>query len=112
VLIEKSNGESDDRSKLESREKQRDVEQEQQCESRCQQLVKPFPTRDRGHDRCKGEDHVKFPIQSTRQVSLESEFFRCTEDDASQHETEEPASMREVVVSQIDYGVPGRISPN
>src|SRR6476646_3387247 len=38
-----------------------------------------------------------------------SEFFRCTEEDARKHETKEPAFMREVVVPQIDDGVPGNI---
>jgi hypothetical protein len=42
---------------------------------------------------------VKFSIQSTRQMPVESEFFRCTEDDACKHEAKEPASMREVMVS-------------
>jgi hypothetical protein len=35
---------------------------------------------------------VKFPIQSTRQMPVESEFFRCTEDGACKHETEVPSS--------------------
>ena len=42
-------------------------------------------------------------------MSTESEILRCTKNEAGKHSTEEPASMREVVVSQIDNGVPGDI---
>src|ERR1700682_5286401 len=35
----------------------------------------------------------------------ESQFFRRTEDHASKQEAEKPASMRKVVISQVDRGV-------
>jgi len=71
--------------------------------------MNPLSPRDRGHERYEAEDHVKFPIPSTRQMPVESEFLRCTKDDGCKHETEEPPSMCEIVVSQIDEGVPGDV---
>jgi hypothetical protein len=45
-------------------------------------------------------------------MPLRSEILRCTKNEASKHGTEEPASMREIVVPQIDDGVPSGVRQN
>ncbi len=88
------------------REQEGDVKDEEQNNSGCQQLVKPLLPRDRGHNRCKAEDHTKLGVDATEHVPGESEILRRTEDDAGKNGSEEPAFMREVVLAQIDDSVP------
>lgn len=67
--------------KLQPPEQQRDVKQEEHGENRCQQFVKPCSPNDRSCDRREGEDQVKFPVQSTGQLSGQNDFFRSAQDD-------------------------------
>jgi hypothetical protein len=46
---------------------------------------------------------------SAEHTPSESEIFRRAEEDTPKQRSEEPASMREVVLAQIDDGVPGYV---
>ena len=45
-------------------------------------------------------------------MPLQSEILRRTENDGREQGTKEPAFMREIVVPQIDGGVPGDVRQN
>src|SRR6516162_9425837 len=88
------------------------VKQEQQCGHGCQQLVVPLSPCDRGQDHRKAEDHMKLQVHGTGKMSRENKILGYTKNEARQQGTEKPASMRKIVVPQIDEDTPGDVRQN
>ena len=86
--------------------KERDVKQEQQGSTGRHDLVKPLSPRDCTSDRREGEDQVKCSVLSARQMAADSKLLCRTKGHGRKQSTEEPNSMLEIVVSQINDDVP------